>query len=829
MPEMTVDELNVKVTGDVSDVKKGLTDLKLGFRDLQKNAKNEISKIGDLFKKLQNTIRRCAIGQLIYREISGGVDSAISRLDTLNNYSKTMGNLGISGEDAEASLSRLSDALVGLPTTMDSAALAVQRFTSANGNIKASTEMFLALNNAVLAGGASAQAQASAVEQLSQSYAKGKPDMMEWRTAMQAMPAQLKQVAISMGYVSADQLGEALRSGKVSMNEFMVELTKLNKEGVSGFKSFEEQARNATGGVQIAMTNAKTAITRGLADIMNAIGQSNIAAFFNGITAAINRAVPYIVAFTRIVMTAVSAIAGLFGKTINSQASTTASSISAVGNSANMTAKKIDNTTKSTKGLTKAMKSLSGFDEMNVLTENKNSGNTGSNDSGVASLGSLSGVDLSAFDNITEKVSAADELFDKWMGKLQSFKNFVSKNFPTISALISGAFAGIGTLSLLKNFGTITTVFRQVKDAVGFVSLAFSTFFSEVATGNGVIAGLQSVLGATMTTALGIAAVAAAVVASLVYLWQTNDGFRQAVIDAVEACKAVLSNLWDNVLKPIYNFLKDLFNTIIKPIAQFIAAVVVEAVRVVSTVALAIWTNVLAPFANFLVDTLAIAIDGVIKIWEKIKPVVEVAIGTIKWGWDNVLKPVSEFFTNVLVGAIKLFGSVISSVFTTVKGIFGGIIDFITGVFTGDWEKAWQGVSDIFSSIFEGLKNIFKIPINWIIDGINKFISGLNKIKIPSWVPVVGGKGFNIGTIPRLAQGGIIDKATLAVVGEAGREAVLPLDRNTEWMNEFFDKMPKSNNPQTIVIQIGDETIAKKVVNWIRDNQYTTDEEVFAL
>ncbi|MGO5579078.1 tape measure protein, partial [Catenibacterium mitsuokai] len=114
-----------------------------------------------------------------------------------------------------------------------------------NSNISRSTDMFLALNNAILAGGASSEIQKSALEQLSQSYAKGKPDMFEWRSAMTAMPAQMKQVAEAMGFVNASALGEALRNGTVSMDQFMDTIMKLNTQGINGYQSFEEQARNA--------------------------------------------------------------------------------------------------------------------------------------------------------------------------------------------------------------------------------------------------------------------------------------------------------------------------------------------------------------------------------------------------------------------------------------------------------------------------------------------------------------------------------------------------------------------------------------------------------
>lgn len=206
--------------------------------------------------------------------MNANMGDAIKRADTLNNFPKVMSNLGIGADDAQKSIDKLSDKLQGLPTSLDSAAGSVQRLTSKNGDIAKSTDLFLAMNNAVLAGGASADIQATAIEQMSQAYAKGKPDMMEWRSMMTAMPAQLKQVATAMGYVDADALGEALRSGSVSMDQFMTTISKLNTEGVNGFKSFEEQARNSTGGISTSITNMKTAFVRGITSIINSLDKS---------------------------------------------------------------------------------------------------------------------------------------------------------------------------------------------------------------------------------------------------------------------------------------------------------------------------------------------------------------------------------------------------------------------------------------------------------------------------------------------------------------------------------------------------------------------------
>ena len=205
--------------------------------------------------------------------IKNSTDDAIKRLDTLNNFPKVMSNLGISAKESQKSIEKMSDKLAGLPTTLDQGASAVQRFTSKNNDVGKSTDMFLALNNAILAGGAPTEAQATALEQLSQSYAKGKPDMMEWRSAMTAMPAQLNQVAEAMGFGKngADDLGEALRKGDVSMDDFMGTIVQLNEKGGNGFKSFEEQARNSTGGIGTSITVAKTQIVKGVADIIKGL------------------------------------------------------------------------------------------------------------------------------------------------------------------------------------------------------------------------------------------------------------------------------------------------------------------------------------------------------------------------------------------------------------------------------------------------------------------------------------------------------------------------------------------------------------------------------
>lgn len=121
--------------------------------------------------KIKNIVSALGITKLVSTAIStinNSIDGAVSRIDTLNNFPKVMSNLGIASEDSEKAVKKLSDGLQGIPTTLDDTALAVQRFTSKNGDVNKSVDLFLAVNNALLAGGASSEIQASAMEQLSQ-------------------------------------------------------------------------------------------------------------------------------------------------------------------------------------------------------------------------------------------------------------------------------------------------------------------------------------------------------------------------------------------------------------------------------------------------------------------------------------------------------------------------------------------------------------------------------------------------------------------------------------------------------------------------------------
>ena len=266
----------------------------LDTKGFQKGIDDVNDKVQSGGTKMKSIIGALGISKLISKGIgmiTSSIDTAISRIDTMNNFPKVMSNLGISVDDSNKAINRLEKGLQGLPTTLDAGALAVQRFTSKNGDVQKSTDIFLALNNAILAGGASTQIQESALEQLSQSYSKGKMDMMEWRTLQMAMPAQLKQVADTMG-LTVDELGEMMRQGEDTdkvMDQFIDTIIDLNENGGKNIKAFKDQAKNATDGIRTNITNMKTAIARGTKNILESVNTMLKKVNINGIGDLVSR------------------------------------------------------------------------------------------------------------------------------------------------------------------------------------------------------------------------------------------------------------------------------------------------------------------------------------------------------------------------------------------------------------------------------------------------------------------------------------------------------------------------------------------------------------
>ena len=191
---------------------------------------------------------------------------------------------------------------------------------------------------------------------------------------------------------------------------------------------------------------------------------------------------------------------------------------------------------------------------------------------------------------------------------------------------------------------------------------------------------------------------------------------------------------------------------------------------------------------------IAIILGLIISNWEKIKQFLQNGIdwlnSKVDWIEENfglLGKIIYQSFIGILQELLNMF----DGVFSGVKTILDGILKVFKGIFTGDMKTVLEGFKQIFKGVFDSLWSIAKVPLNLIIRGINTLIRGANKIKfdVPDWVPGFGGKqfGFNIKEIPLLARGTVVSKPTPAIIGEAGAEAVVPLENNTEWLEKMAD------------------------------------------
>lgn len=217
-----------------------------------------------------------------------------------------------------------------------------------------------------------------------------------------------------------------------------------------------------------------------------------------------------------------------------------------------------------------------------------------------------------------------------------------------------------------------------------------------------------------------------------------------------------------------------------------------------------IWSNVLKPIAEFTGETFIWSLgtigqtfsdlsDLMTEKGDKINEILTAVGKGMELLWNVIYKPILQ----LMRGGISTLLRYIVRIVGDMIDVFSGIVEFVSGVFTGDWKKAWNGLVDIFKGAVNWIIDIFEGVVNTIIDGINSI-----SIDFPDWLPVPGLAGKHFGPnlarleIPRLATGGITSGPTTALIGEAGREAVLPLESNTEWMDTFADKL--SDRPVNI-------------------------------
>ncbi|WP_155974228.1 tape measure protein [Streptococcus ruminantium] len=238
---------------------------------------DQLDKVAEKGKKGSTSLKNFALGGAVFQIarkgidlLSSSLDGAIKRFDTLEKFPRVMQAMGHSAEDVATSTDKLANGIDGLPTTLDEVVGTAQRLTSITGNLRKSTDVTLALNNAFLASGASSADASRGLDQFSQMLSAGTVDLQSWKTLQETMPYALQKTAESFGFAGKSAQRDfyaALKGGKITFDQFSERLVELDK-GVGGFA---ELAKENSKGIATSFSNLKNAVVRGVAGTIKAL------------------------------------------------------------------------------------------------------------------------------------------------------------------------------------------------------------------------------------------------------------------------------------------------------------------------------------------------------------------------------------------------------------------------------------------------------------------------------------------------------------------------------------------------------------------------------
>ena len=227
-------------------------------------------------------------------------------------------------------------------------------------------------------------------------------------------------------------------------------------------------------------------------------------------------------------------------------------------------------------------------------------------------------------------------------------------------------------------------------------------------------------------------------------------------------------------------------------------------------------------FKGVFTGDMKLAVEGIKQIWEGMKQTWNAIVNSIRDAWKAFIDWLRTSNIPFIAQFFNRIGILMSNLYASIKQILSGIVKFVSGVFTGNWTKAWEGVTEIFKGIWNGIVSIVETAINFIVSGVNLLISALNTIhfEIPDWVPLIGGKSFGISIpmvanvqLPRLAEGAVIppNREFMAVLGDQknGTNIETPLETMVQAFKQAMNE--SGGRSQTIILQLNGREFARAV------------------
>ncbi len=383
-----------------------------------------------------------------------------------------------------------------------------------------------------------------------------------------------------------------------------------------------------------------------------------------------------------------------------------------------------------------------------------------------------------------------DTIGNIFKAKINAIKNFVVGAFSTflpesVVKKIAGVFdavAGAWDIAIGAAKGYISGFVQAIKPLIENIKTIFkgvAQFVKGVFTGDwkGALNGLKTIASGALSGLVNIIKAPFKLIANTVK--GAVNSFKN--LNIVKSIFTALGNAIKNVLTKCGVDMKK-FSATINNIKTRVGSIINGLKTIFSTVFNAIGkvvkalATVIANIFGKKVSSTCSAAGAVITAFKAVASAAfNFIAGAIKKAM-NIIVPVVKVAFGAIKGAISAAVNTITSIISGVLTVFDGLITFISGVFTGNWRQAWEGVKSIFKGIFDTFAAICKAPINAVIGIINGAISALNKINvtIPDWVPGLGGKSFgiNIPTIPQLYRGTDNWKGGMAMIHDRGGEIV---------------------------------------------------------
>lgn len=458
------------------------------------------------------------------------------------------------------------------------------------------------------------------------------------------------------------------------------------------------------------------------------------------------------------------------------------------------------------------------------------------------------------------------KLFDAIAPALPAIQTKVQEAFSGLSGIASQAFAGVKT--------NIETMFSNVGSLAAPLEEYFTTQLPEfISTGitsiGTILLGLFDSFNLVFGDILGIAQTFSEGFLSTVLPTLTEIGTESVttVTQVFEDVKDIFDSVWSEGIAPFFKRLIKYWNEAwdsVKAAWKEHGAPIFEGIREafknLTERIKNLWEGLLKPVWQNFMDTLDWLWEQHIKpVWDKILEFVAVLIENATKIYNQVISPIVKWLQEtlypIIVTVINTIWNVVSEVIGFIVDIIGtiidackGVADFLTGVFTHDWQQAFDGLQEISDSfvnagiaLFEGAVNIIVDLINglleYVVVGINTVIKALNSISfdVPDWVPFVGGKHFGINlspltapklpklSIPRLATGAVIppNREFLAVLGDQsqGTNIEAPLETIKQAFREALAESGGSGRQMNVVLQVGRRELARTVVELSREEQ----------